>query len=112
MVAFWCYNEAVLEHMMAVDLSIKQVPDEVTERLRQRAKRNHRSLQGELRAILEEVTNASPSLTLRELHERARARGRVDTGEPLLQTVHRMRDERLEQLQRTAVTRREGKSRR
>jgi plasmid stability protein len=38
---------------MPVDLSVKQVPDEVAERLRKRAQRNHRSLQGELRAILE-----------------------------------------------------------
>lgn len=38
---------------MAVDFSIKNVPDDVAESLRERAKRNHRSLQGELRAILE-----------------------------------------------------------
>jgi plasmid stability protein len=38
---------------MPVDLSVKRVPDEIAERLRARAKRNHRSLQGELRAILE-----------------------------------------------------------
>ena len=93
---------------MPVDLSIKQVPDDVTERLRQRAKRNHRSLQGELRAILDEVTNTPPRLTMRELHERAQARGRVDTGEPMLQTVRRMRDERLEQLQRRRAPGRGG----
>ena len=38
---------------MPVDFSIKQVPDEIAERLRERAQRNHRSLQGELRAVLE-----------------------------------------------------------
>ena len=38
---------------MAVNLSIKNVPDELAERLRSRAARNHRSLQGELMAILE-----------------------------------------------------------
>ena len=91
---------------MPVDLSIKQVPDDVTERLRQRAKRNHRSLQGELRAILEEVTNTPARLTMRELHERARARGRVDTGEAMLQTVRGMRDERVEQLQHRPAARR------
>ena len=38
---------------MPVSLSIKNVPDDVAERLRQRAKRNHRSLQGDLLYILE-----------------------------------------------------------
>jgi len=36
-----------------VNLSIKNVPDPVVERLRERAKRRHRSLQGELLAIVE-----------------------------------------------------------
>jgi plasmid stability protein len=35
------------------DLSIKNAPDEVVQRLRDRAERNHRSLQGELMAIIE-----------------------------------------------------------
>lgn len=39
---------------MAVNLSIKGVPDELAERLRRRAERNHRSLQGELMAIVSE----------------------------------------------------------
>ena len=38
---------------MPVDLSIKRVPDHLAQRLRERAARNHRSLQGELMAILE-----------------------------------------------------------
>lgn len=37
---------------MAINLSIKGVPDEIAERLRERAARNHRSLQGELMAIV------------------------------------------------------------
>ena len=40
---------------MSVNLSIKNVPDELADRLRQRAAANHRSLQGELMAILEEA---------------------------------------------------------
>ena len=35
------------------NLSIKDVPDDLAEALRQRAARNHRSLQGELMAIIE-----------------------------------------------------------
>jgi antitoxin FitA len=40
---------------MAVNLSIKGVPDNLAERLRARAQRNHRSLQGELMAIVSEA---------------------------------------------------------
>jgi plasmid stability protein len=40
---------------MPVTLSIKSVPDEIVERLRIQAKRHHRSLQGELSAILEQA---------------------------------------------------------
>ncbi len=38
---------------MSLNLSIKNVPDATAQRLRARAERNHRSLQGELMAILE-----------------------------------------------------------
>jgi len=38
---------------MAVNLSIKNAPAEVVRRLRERAARHHRSLQGELLAIIE-----------------------------------------------------------
>lgn len=37
------------------NLSIKDVPEELAEALRQRAARNHRSLQGELMAIIHEA---------------------------------------------------------
>lgn len=43
---------------MAVSLSIKDVPEALAERLRQRAARNHRSLQRELMAIVEAATAA------------------------------------------------------
>ena len=39
--------------IMSLNLSIKGVPEPVAERLRARAERNHRSLQGELMAIIE-----------------------------------------------------------
>ena len=38
---------------MSVNLSIKGVPETLAERLRARAERNHRSLQGELMQIIE-----------------------------------------------------------
>ncbi|MDM0002492.1 Arc family DNA-binding protein [Variovorax sp. J22P240] len=37
------------------NLSVKDVPEHLAERLRQRAARNHRSLQGELMAIIEQA---------------------------------------------------------
>ena len=40
---------------MAVNLSIREVPDDWAEKLKERARRNHRSQQGELLAILEEA---------------------------------------------------------
>jgi len=43
-----------------MDLSIKGVPAEQVERLRARAKANHRSLQGELRALIEQAAAAAP----------------------------------------------------
>ncbi len=58
---------------MPVTLSVKNVPDRLAERLRQRAARNHRSLQGELLAILEEA--AQPSITIDELAEKVKALG-------------------------------------
>ena len=40
---------------MSVTLSIKNVPEDLAEDLRTRARRNHRSLQAELLALLEET---------------------------------------------------------
>jgi plasmid stability protein len=48
---------------MPVSLSIKNAPDEVVKRLKQRAERHHRSLQGELMAILEEAVGTPRPLT-------------------------------------------------
>jgi antitoxin FitA len=41
--------------IMPIDLSIKRVPEKMAKRLRARAAHNHRSLQGELMAILHEA---------------------------------------------------------
>jgi plasmid stability protein len=52
---------------MPVSLSIKNAPDEMVKRLRERAERHHRSLQGELMAILEEAVGAARPLTADEV---------------------------------------------
>jgi antitoxin FitA len=58
---------------MPVTLSIKNAPDHVVKRLRERAQRNHRSLQGELLAIIEEAARdrpaANPSEVLAEIRK-------------------------------------------
>lgn len=41
-------------------LTIKDVPEPLAERLRQRAARNHRSLQGELMSIIEQAAHPAP----------------------------------------------------
>ena len=59
---------------MPVSLSIKQVPDRIVARLRDRAKQNHRSLQGELLVILEQSTGRE-SIDIDELGRAARTLG-------------------------------------
>jgi len=49
---------------MGVNLSIKNVPAEKVELLKQRAKSNHRSLQGELLAIIDQAAAAAPKKTM------------------------------------------------
>jgi plasmid stability protein len=58
--------------METLTLSIKHVPREVADRLKARAARHHRSLQGELMAILEESTR---ELTVDDLAQLARRMG-------------------------------------
>jgi len=66
---------------MPVNLSIKNVPDELADRLRQRAAKYHRSLQGELMAILEESVGNERFLTPAELLKRVRSSGLKTPGE-------------------------------
>ena len=64
---------------MPVSFSVKNVPDAVAKALRARAKRNHRSLQGELLAVLEAAARPSPRTLQAPRHPRsanARRRGR------------------------------------
>ena len=59
---------------MPSTLSIKNVPEDVLERLRERARRNHRSLQGELLSMLDTYVGQA-SLSLAELAEEVRRLG-------------------------------------
>jgi plasmid stability protein len=60
---------------MPVNLSIKDVPDDLAARLRRRAAGNHRSLQGELLALLEEALGERGPLSPAQVLARVRDRG-------------------------------------
>lgn len=60
---------------MPVSLSVKNIPDETAEKLKMQAKRHHRSLQGELRAILEEAALRGQKKTVAEVYAEVRREG-------------------------------------
>jgi plasmid stability protein len=78
---------------MSINLSIKNVPDHLAEQLRKRATRHHRSLQGELMAILEENLGNRRYLTPPELLSKIRASG-LKTPEEGARFIRRERNER------------------
>lgn len=63
---------------MPVNLSIKNVPDDLAEKLRARAERNHRSLQRELMAILEQATQPGGAAPLPDFRDPAKPRLSVE----------------------------------
>ena len=78
---------------MSANLTIENVPDEVAERLRERAKRNNRSLQGELLAIVEESVKRRRPLTVGEAIERFDKSG-LRTASDSVEIIREMRDSR------------------
>ena len=113
---------------MAVNLSIKNVPETLAEKLRQRADANHRSLQGELMVLLESAlgparqsrepvahyaadavsrpaaaTTEAERPTLRAILLQARAAGR-DTGPSSVELLREARSERDQQLEKLLDT--------
>jgi plasmid stability protein len=58
-----------------MNLSIKNVPDPIVRRLRERAKRRHRSLQGELLDIIVAAARREPPSDLAELVAEVRSLG-------------------------------------
>lgn len=78
---------------MPVSLSIKNVPDDIAQRLRERAKRNHRSLQGELLAILEDGLGTEKTMTPEEVLREVRALG-IQTPNESTAMIREMRDAR------------------
>ena len=60
---------------MPINLSIKNAPDDVVQRLRERAERHHRSLQGELMAIIEAAVREDRPATPAEILAEVRRLG-------------------------------------
>ena len=80
---------------MPLTLSIKSVPDEIVARLKARAERNHRSLQGELVMIVTAAASEPEPLRLDALEFLARVRAkRSPTPDESAGIVREMRDER------------------
>jgi plasmid stability protein len=78
---------------MAASLSIKNVPDDVLERLRARAVRNRRSLQGELLDLIERAADEVPTISAREVFDRIRKLN-LPSGESSADIIRAMRDAR------------------
>jgi plasmid stability protein len=78
---------------MPVNLSIKNVPDAIAAKLKERAARHHRSLQGELMMIIEEAIKEQPRLTLDEIWERGNRLG-LSTPSESVQMIREDRDKR------------------
>jgi antitoxin FitA len=88
MVPQWCYIRT-----MTISLSIKNVPDDVVERLRQRAARNRRSLQGELLDLVERAANEVPTISARDVFDRIRKLN-LPAGESSADIIRELRDGR------------------
>jgi len=78
---------------MPASLSIKNVPDDVVERLRARAARNRRSLQGELLDLIERAADELPTISAREVYERIRKLN-LPEGERSADIIRELRDGR------------------
>jgi antitoxin FitA len=83
------------EIRMPINLSVKNAPDDIVKRLKQRAARHHRSLQGELMAILEAAADEAPQpLSAGDVLARIRAAG-LATPSTSVSIIRAGREERV-----------------
>ena len=82
-----------MEPLMAVNLSIKNAPNEMVRRLKERAARHHRSLQGELLAILEDAVQTPRTLSPEDVLAEVRRLG-MHTPDEAAEITRKSRDER------------------
>ncbi|MGC2413700.1 MAG: Arc family DNA-binding protein [Stellaceae bacterium] len=78
---------------MPIDISIKRAPDDLVRLLKERARRNHRSMQREALAILEEAVQKPRPLTPLQLLAEVR-RLNMNMPDEAAEIVRKMRDER------------------
>lgn len=78
---------------MSVNLSIRNVPNELAKKLRRRALRHHRSIQGELMTILTESLIDHEQVTAEEAFEQVRKLG-LRTRSESKRMIRRDRDAR------------------
>ena len=79
--------------MMPVNLSIKNAPDDIVSRLRTRAEKNHRSLQGELLAIIEGAVRKDSAVSVEEVLQEVNRLG-LKTGPESADFIRADRDAR------------------
>ena len=79
--------------MASRSLSIKNVPLSVVKRLRERAARNRRSLQGELLDLIERAADEVPTMSARLVFDRIRSLN-LPAGERSIDIIREMRDGR------------------
>jgi plasmid stability protein len=79
---------------MSISLSIKNVPDEVVDRLRERASHNKRSLQCELLDIVERAADEPPTLNVDEVYRRIKRLKLPKGGPRSVDVIRKMRDAR------------------
>jgi plasmid stability protein len=85
--------ELIRIRRMPVNLSIKNAPDAIVARLKERAQRHHRSLQGEMLAIIEDAVSEKRRLTPAEILAEVRRSG-LETPAESTAIVRAARDER------------------
>jgi plasmid stability protein len=79
---------SIVQSALSTNLTIRNVPDALSRKLKQRAERNHRSLQGEVMAILEQTALAD-SLQQPAKTYRARSHEAPEGGEERLSQLPR-----------------------
>ena len=89
MVPYWIYNETMAK---TVTLSVKNVPADLAKRLKERAARNNRSLQGELLAILDDA--GTGQLTLEDISKLAKRLGLKGESLESARIIRQDRDDR------------------
>jgi antitoxin FitA len=85
------------------NLSIKDVPESWAEALRQRAARNHRSLQGELMALIERAVGDSQPGDVREASGAAQVVAHDSRGWPVVRQGSRTAEQVFEEMKQAGA---------